>query len=100
MNSVLLQIDLSPLNKYECGGKQALFKSVSAQAFLRPREVINLQQREPTSGLEEVDTNPGKSLLDLHQIFPRVEKCTFCSAYNHEGLWMPRRSLIARNIST
>ena len=22
MNSVLLQIDLSPLNKYECGGKQ------------------------------------------------------------------------------
>ena len=39
---MLLQIDLSPLNKYECGGKQALFKSVSAQAFLRPREAINL----------------------------------------------------------
>ena len=60
--------------------------------FFAREEVETFEQRELTRGLEEFDTDPGKPLLDLHQIFPRVEKCTFCSGSNHEGLWMPRRS--------
>ena len=81
MNSVLLQIDLSPLNKYECGGKQTLFISFStivSSPARRYKPFSNASRREVWK--RSILTLANLSLTYIKSSVPRIEKCNARSA--------------------